>query len=154
MSRKLGTYHFLSAGILLCPYGLAQRTNIDDLEEQRRFVGVLGQRGGDGFIGDRLEADARAGRGERLCALLAGRGGGIHGHALAVGEQVAAGLVLGEAELHVVMILVLDHAEDEERGVRGVVRVGGGHQIEAGEGVDRFPKVVAGERRLALEIGD
>ena len=52
------------------------------------------------------------------------------------------------------MILVLDHAEDEERGVRGVIRVGGGHQIETGEGVDRVHQVIAGERRLAVEIGD
>lgn len=132
----------------------AQRANLGDLEEQRALAAGGVERLGERSVLERLEADARAGDGVGLGALLAGRGRGVNGKAFAVGGEVGLGLILGQAELEVILVLVLDHGEDEVGGVRGAVRVGRAHQVEAGEGVDGVHQVVAGQRGIAIEVGD
>ena len=114
----------------------------------------FGELFGDGFIRDGLEGDARAGNSVGLGAFFAGRRGGVHGDALTVRGQIRLGLVLGKTELEVVFILKLDHREDEVGGVGRAVRIGGRDEIETGEGVDGVHQVVAGQRGIAIEIGD
>ena len=99
-----------------------------------------------------VDLGPHAGAGHGVGLLLAG-GSGVHSDRFTGADQILTGLVLSQAELQVVLVLVLHAAIDEEANQGRAILIHGTDDVEAGEGVQGIHQVVAGQAVSAVEIG-